>query len=586
VKKILRLVLFIAVTVGLLYFGLIRGAYQFGQLASIFSLAQPKMITASRGAAVLVPHFSITAPQRERFWTELSKKFTPDRVMVVSVDHFGVGQSNISTTKRQWQFQTSSPLLDESLTDKLLESGLATELDGELIAEHGLTQILPELIHTWPSAKYSEVTIKDVVTLAEVNELYRLINEECPDCLLVASVDWSHYNVSSLAQLHDQLATRAVVEANSELAWRAETDSPQTMYLLTKWAEEHQLTWQQFAHSDSGLDDKSWNSETTSYMLGYYAHDNVSAAVDPVTTFMIGGDVMFDRSVNHLFADNQVEIFSQFGRRVFWGTDLALVNLEGPISDIPIDDDTNPNNLIFNFPPESAETLKYIGVNAVSLANNHTLNKGSQGEVKTVNALKQAGIAAIGHQNSFDSSSSYQVAGPVPMTVVTINTLEQFDQQLVITAIQRAKEQGQFVLVMPHWGYEYQTHHSQSQESLTKEWIAAGAGLIVGGHPHVVQDVQLVDGVLVVYSLGNLVFDQYFSAETQEGLMVAGLVNKDSVQLSFYPHHSVNSQPEIWLGADRKQILDSLLQAVVGEAVDGQTVSQLNDDTILIPRKK
>lgn len=585
-KNFVGALLLVLVALGLLYFSLVRQVIDYGRLADIFSLTRPRLVTEQRGAAVLVPHFSITAAQREQFWSELKDKITPARVILISVDHFNVGSEQLSTTKRAWDFATAQPLLDESLTDALLTHKLAGELDEQLITEHGLTQILPELAATWPNARYSEIIIKDTATKEQVETLYQLLNKECPECLLVASVDWSHYNVSSLAQLHDVATLQAVVAKDPNLAWQAETDSPQTMYLLTKWAAERDLNWQTFDHGDSGLDAKSWHSETTSYALGWYSETNKPALVDQSTTFMFGGDVMLDRQVNHLYAGRQRDIFKQFGPRVFWGSHLALLNLEGPISAEPITDDTTPNNLTFSFPPESAKTLKYLGVNAVSLANNHSLNQGSKGVNSTLTALHQNGIEPVGRQAEFSKEvSGWQAPGPTPVSVIAIDAVDDFDREAVKKAIVSATAQGQFVIVFPHWGSEYLTHHSPAQEALAREWIAAGARLIIGSHPHVVQDIQLVDGVPVFYSLGNLVFDQTFSKLTQEGLLVGGKVDQQTVQVSLYPLKMVNAQPSLLFGSERADKLISLL-AGLREPVAAQQVKLVNDDTIVIDRIK
>ncbi|MDO8471615.1 MAG: CapA family protein, partial [bacterium] len=158
-------------------------------------------------------------------------------------------------------------------------------------------------------------------------------------------------------------------------------------------------------------------------------------------------------------------------------------------------------------------------------------------------------------------------------------------REQVRAAITAEKNKGRFVIMFLHWGNEYQTQHSPAQEVMAKEWIAAGAGLIIGSHPHVVQDIQLVDGVLVIYSLGNLVFDQTFSNETQQGLLVGGKVDQQTVQVSLYPLKMVNAQPSLLFGPERADKLSSLL-AGLRESVAAQQVKLVNDDTIVVDRIK
>src|SRR3989344_2103176 len=89
-------------------------------------------------------------------------------------------------------------------------------------------------------------------------------------------------------------------------------------------------------------------------------------------------------------------VFEKIGERAFWGVDAGIINLEGPISRTSIPDDYASKNLIFNFPPQAIEALKFLRVNAVSLANNHTANQGKQGLADTRNLLEEAGIKSIG----------------------------------------------------------------------------------------------------------------------------------------------------------------------------------------------
>ena len=117
-------------------------------------------------------------------------------------------------------------------------------------------------------------------------------------------------------------------------------------------------------------------------------------------------------------------------------------------------------------------------------------------------------------------------AGQIKVSIIVVNALNGTDG--VNELVKQEKAESRLVIIFPHWGNEYQTTHSSNQEKLAKEWIGAGADLIIGSHPHVVQDAQIIDKKLVIYSLGNFVFDQYFSDETQTGLIVGGKITKEN----------------------------------------------------------
>lgn len=253
-------------------------------------------------------------------------------------------------------------------------------------------------------------------------------------------------------------------------------------------------------------------------------------------TFAIAGDMMLDRNVWHYFKDEGLtHIFDNFDKTILTDTDFTVLNLEGPISKDGIDDDWNSGSMVFNFPPESIDVLKHLGIDAVSLANNHTQNAGSSGLLNTKEMLDDAGIMHFGKQVGFNWDSVVRLDTTIPVSLIGIDALAEYDESYLLEAIEKEKKDGQFVIVMPHWGVEYRVSHHPSQELLAKKMIHAGANMIVGSHPHVVEDYETIENVPVVYSLGNFVFDQMFSDETQEGLIITGEITKEKITINFIP---------------------------------------------------
>ena len=109
-------------------------------------------------------------------------------------------------------------------------------------------------------------------------------------------------------------------------------------------------------------------------------------------------------------------------------------------------------------------------------------------------------------------------------------------------------------VVYIHWGNEYEVVHSEEQERMAKSFVSAGADLIVGHHPHVIQDIQLIDGVPVFYSLGNFIFDQYFSKEVTTGLMVE-LHFSDQPHLKLLPISGRTLGQPFFVEGDEKAVL-------------------------------
>jgi len=215
----------------------------------------------------------------------------------------------------------------------------------------------------------------------------------------------------------------------------------------------------------------------------------------------------------------------------------------------------------------------------VSLANNHTSNAGKQGFESTKKALGEANIGYFGLSSGYNDDSVYRIEGSVPVSIIGIMTLSPFDQDSLNQRIKTEKESGRFVIVYPHWGEEYKTKHVASQKNLATKWITAGADLIVGSHPHVVEDFEIINGKPVIYSLGNFVFDQYFSQETQEGLVIAGEITNEKIILSFLPTKQKNIQMSFMTGEKKTEKIGQIFD--INNEIG---FKKLSSDTIEISR--
>ena len=119
------------------------------------------------------------------------------------------------------------------------------------------------------------------------------------------------------------------------------------------------------------------------------------------------------------------------------------------------------------------------------------------------------------------------------------------------------------LIVTIHWGNEYQhTANYGKQIEPGRAFVDAGADIVIGHHPHVVQNFEIYNNKLIFYSLGNFVFDQYWSKATQEQLGLGIIMEKDSVKVHLLPMISKMSQPRLMTTEERKNGLKSLLTMV------------------------
>ncbi len=258
---------------------------------------------------------------------------------------------------------------------------------------------------------------------------------------------------------------------------------------------------------------------------------------------LILGDIMFDRGVrSKINTSGFAEIFGP-ATTTFAEYDLVVANLEGPISTYKsktiLDNNKSIPGFQFTFATGTAKALKNAGIDMVSLANNHTDNFGQSGLQQTRQLLDEAGVQHFGSpQNNFDISTSTclvaqnsgtqgRVAGAEDICIGFIGWHEfgAKNHQKILDEIVRLRPLVDYLVVFPHWGEEYKKTPHIEQVRLARVWTDAGADAVIGAHPHVIQQITrrtTADGrtVPIFYSLGNFIFDQYFSFDTTHGIAV------------------------------------------------------------------
>lgn len=199
------------------------------------------------------------------------------------------------------------------------------------------------------------------------------------------------------------------------------------------------------------------------------------------------------------------------------------------------------------FPVELAmiPPLRAAGFTHLSLANNHALDCGTAGFLRSRSFLEESGLVTFGHPTALSSSSiSYLTVGTTTVALVGIHTLFSSPTQQSLAAVfASAASSSDMQIAYVHWGTEYVERAGASERTLANTLVTLGADLVIGHHPHVVQDIALVSGVPVVYSLGNFIFDQYFSREVQEGLALK-LELGHAPQLTLVPFSSRDTRTQ------------------------------------------
>lgn len=255
--------------------------------------------------------------------------------------------------------------------------------------------------------------------------------------------------------------------------------------------------------------------------------------------------------------------------------DLAFGNLETSITaGRPI----HTGEMMFRADPGVENALKEADFSVLSLANNHTPNFGEKSLKDTFQYLNNVGIkyAGAGENETEAYSPVYLEAKGLKFAFLAYNDTDVVPDSYQATknsagtafmntekmtqAVKEAKQKADFVIVSMHSGSEYKPTANKSQTNFAHAAIDAGAELVIGHHPHVVQNVEKYHGKYIFYSLGNFVFDQMWSEETRQGLIAKTFFNENGlIKIEFMPIVIEDySQPKLVAGQTAENILKRL----------------------------
>lgn len=301
------------------------------------------------------------------------------------------------------------------------------------------------------------------------------------------------------------------------------------------------------------------NSFGTESESGSGAEPDLVEPINKPIKILILGDMMFDRGVRSQINSKGFDYVFGPASAIFSEYDKVIANLEGPITSFESKTILPGNKAIpgfqFTFPIDTSDALKKVGIDIVSLANNHTYNFGAGGLTQTRNRLAGSGVQFFGSpENNIDiatstcitvrtenGNTSHNTDGDTDRNPRTTNNVLNAKQicigfigwhefgtknhQKILDEIALMRPKVQYLIVFPHWGEEYMKKPHIEQVRLARVWTDAGADTVIGAHPHVIQQITrrtTSDGrvVPIFYSLGNFIFDQYFSFDTTHGIGV------------------------------------------------------------------
>lgn len=238
--------------------------------------------------------------------------------------------------------------------------------------------------------------------------------------------------------------------------------------------------------------------------------------------------------------------------KVYEDADITLVNNEFCYSDrgAPL-----ANKMwTFRAGPERAKVLNALGVDVAQLANNHVYDYGQEAMYDTFSALEAVGIPYVGAGRTLEEAMKpyYTEVDGKKIAIVAASRAEKYkmtpqatdttpgilrcyDTELFVQTIKEARANADYVVAVVHWGTEHTTVLEDVQRSSAREYIDAGADVIIGGHSHCLQGIEYYEDKPIFYSLGNFWFDEYNVDTMLVNIRISGNDDGDKIDVSVVP---------------------------------------------------
>ncbi len=499
---------------------------------------------------LVIPHFTIAPSKLDRVWSDLRDKVTSTSptIIIISPDHFESYKTNnliydpeITTLCIQWYCQESQGAFVPHNYSS--QSWMPSSL---VLKDHGIGAHLPFVKRFFPDSKVIPLLIQPR-SEQYLDELIATIKDLSmrQETIVIGSVDRSHYVPEPRDYLHDSRSWSIFSSReNSWKDWKSlDVDCPSCLWVVDHLAESHHQVPELLWRDSSAQIFRSTGTDNTSRLAVWYVSSNDKVNMSkqyPLMTWvtlLMAGDLFYDRWVlqslpnpqtlsshfrswyeNH---DTKINPFFSF-HRLWASIDLVGFNLETPL--FQSGTICYPSQKPYSFCSSESifDVLQPLWFNFVSLANNHRYDAGNSQYDSTKDILSWRTIGIVSDDQFLQtiirgikiSLQWYDFTTPERATI-----LDQACQD-----IKKSKSEGYRVIVSSHWWKEYEKIHNVQQKSIAQQLISCWADAIVGHHPHVIQDIEWIDEVPVVYSLGNFLMDQGFRPETSVGMLLGMII--------------------------------------------------------------
>lgn len=354
---------------------------------------------------------------------------------------------------------------------------------------------------------------------------------------------------------------------------------------ISEKAEDHNAASANVDDSRYGaeLADEKYCEENRIYAMPTISADEITLA--------FAGDVSFAEEYTNMEILKQRggdirNCFDEFLLKEMQDADIFMLNNEFPYTDRGTP--TEGKTYTFRAHPESVKHLYDMGVDIVSVANNHVYDYGEVSLLDTLATLETAAMPYVGAGRDIDEAVKpvYFIANDYKIAYISATQIEQGDYpdtkgagennagvfrcwnpELLYEVVKEAKKNSDFVVVYIHWGTELSQTLHWAQPDQAAGLVEAGADLIVGDHPHCLQEIAYIGDVPVVYSMGNF----WFNSKTQDTGIFKATLDKDGIKsLQFVPAIQSNCSTTIASDSERQRMLDYIQSLSPTISIDNQ----------------
>ncbi|MET3209217.1 UNVERIFIED_CONTAM: poly-gamma-glutamate capsule biosynthesis protein CapA/YwtB (metallophosphatase superfamily) [Paenibacillus sp. PvR008] len=295
----------------------------------------------------------------------------------------------------------------------------------------------------------------------------------------------------------------------------------------------------------------------------------------PTVTLHFVGDVQFSGKVEQSLENNGFYFPYQYLGNLFRKDDLTIANLETPVTTGGVG--ALNKTYVYKSSPKALTALAAAGIDAVNLANNHILDQGTDGLLDTLKYLKENDIAYTGAGRNVKEAYAPHYFERKGIKIALLGATRvmpeaswnagakqpgvagAYDSTAIVKSIREARKQADLVIVIAHWGKERATALEPHQTELSHAFIDAGADLVIGGHPHVLQGMEQYKGKWIAYSTGNFIFSKSTLPATWDtAIFQATCTRTGACSMKLTPYRAELGQPVPLKDAEASKILQGV----------------------------